>query len=278
MITFSAFSDEVSQNFSEQVKFLVSENIGYMEIRFVNGQNIMDLNKSELVEAKKLLDDNGISISAIGSPIGKETLDKPFDPHFDKYKHAVELAEFFNSPFIRVFSYYAPDGKSIDDCRDEVINRMSKKAAFLNGSEIVLVHENESHIFGHSAENCVDIVESVGSSNLKLAYDPANFVWGQNIANNFDVCWKLMKPHVVHVHIKDWKLGSKDVGSLPGEGDGQITELLSELKNMNYIGFITMEPHLRLGGQFGGESGPELFSLAISETRKICENIGINFN
>ena len=92
-----------------------------------------------------------------------------------------------------------------------------------------MVHENEANIYGHAAANCVDLVKTVDSPKLRLAYDPANFVWGEKITNNVEVCWPLMKPYVVHVHIKDWKLGAKDIGSMPGQGDGQIKELLAEL-------------------------------------------------
>jgi sugar phosphate isomerase/epimerase len=86
-----------------------------------------------------------------------------------------------------------------------------------------------------------------------------------------------MKPYVVHVHIKDWMAGKTDIGSLPGQGDGQILELLKQLENDQYSGFLTMEPHLRVGGQFGGDTGPELFASAVEATRELCKKAGLNF-
>jgi sugar phosphate isomerase/epimerase len=86
-----------------------------------------------------------------------------------------------------------------------------------------------------------------------------------------------MKPHVAHIHIKDWKLGSEKFGSIPGEGDGQIKELFADLAQSEYNGFLTMEPHLKAGGQFGGETGPELFAQAISATKSLCEEVGLNY-
>jgi sugar phosphate isomerase/epimerase len=153
---------------------------------------------------------------------------------------------------------------------------MAKKADLLKDTGVTMVHENEAKIYGHSAKNCVDIAETIDSPNLKLVYDPANFVWGEKITDNIESCFSLMKPYVVHVHIKDWKLGSKDIGSMPGEGDGQIKELLAELASMNYDGCLTMEPHLQTGGQFGGSTGPELFSRAIDAVRKIADEVGLN--
>ncbi len=275
MAKLSAFADEVTEDFRSQVEFLAKERVGYIEPRFVNRKNIMDLNRSELDEARKVIRDHGLKVSAIGSPIGKVKLDEPFGPHLDKFKHAVDLAQFFETPFIRMFSYYAPEGKDIDDYRDQVQERMAAKVQVVEGTDVTMVHENEAHIYGHTAENCADLVEAVGSDRLRLAYDPANFVWGEKITNNVEVCWPVMKPYVVHIHIKDWKLGAPDVGSLPWQGDGQIEELLAELAAMNYDGCMTMEPHLKTGGQFGGSTGPELFSKAIAAVRKLADQVGL---
>jgi len=83
-----------------------------------------------------------------------------------------------------------------------------------------------------------------------------------------------MKPYVVHIHIKDWKLGA-DTGRMPGQGDGQIKELLVELAAMKYDGCMTMEPHLKVGGQFGGSTGTELFSKAIAAVRELSAQVGL---
>ena len=274
MAKLSAFADEVTDDFPGQVKYLADEKVGYIEIRFVNQKNVMNLTRDELKVAKKMIADFGLKVCAIGSPIGKVKIDEPFAPHLDKFKHAVDLALFFEAPYIRMFSYYPPEGKRICDYRDEVMRRMSAKVEILNDVDVIMVHENETDIYGHSAENCVDLVKTVNSPKLRLVYDPANFVWGQKITDNVEKCWPLMKPHVAHIHIKDWKLG-EDLGSIPGEGDGQIKELLAELAAMNYEGCLTMEPHLRAGGQFGGDTGPELFSKAIAAVRQLAAEVGL---
>lgn len=275
MAKLSAFADEVTEDFLQQVEYLEGQGVGFIEPRFIDKKNIMDLTRSELKAAKKIIDDHGLKVSAIGSPIGKVKLDQPFEPHLDKFKHAVDLAVLFEAPYIRMFSYYAPEGKNIDDYRQQVMDRMAAKVEVLADVDVAMVHENEANIYGHTAAHCVELVETIDSPKLRLAYDPANFVWGEKITNNVEVCWPLMKPYVVHIHIKDWKLGAKDVGSIPGKGDGQIRELLAELAAMNYEGCMTMEPHLQAGGQFGGSTGPELFSKAIDAVREIAADVGL---
>jgi len=274
MAKLSAFADEVTDDFLGQVKYLAVEGVRFIEPRFVNGKNIMDLTQQELDEARVMMADYGLKTSAIGSPIGKIRLNEPFEPHLDSFKHTVELALFFQTPFIRMFSYYAPEGQDIADYRKQVMERMFAKVEIIKDVDITMVHENEAHIYGHTAENCVDLVKTVDSPKLRLAYDPANFVWGEKITDNIKTCWPLMKPYVVHVHIKDWKLGA-DTGSIPGEGDGRIKKLLAELAKLRYDGCLTMEPHLQLGGQFGGKTGPELFSKAIAAVRKLAADVGL---
>ena len=274
MAQLSAFADEATDDFLGQVKYLASENVGHIELRFVNKKNVVNLSKAELAETGKIIADYGLGVSAIGSPVGKVRLDENFTEHLDMFKRAVECTLFFKTRFIRVFSYYAPEDKNIEGYRSEVLDRFGAKVAVIKDVDIVMVHENDTNIYGHSAANCADMVEAVNSDKLRLVYDPGNFVWGQGIVDNIKTCWPKMKPYVVHVHIKDWQLGS-DVGSIPGQGDGQINELLQELVRCNYAGFLTMEPHLQVGGQFSGITGPELFSEAIRAVRKIAAEVGL---
>ncbi len=274
MAKLSAFADEVTQDFLEQVKYLASENVRFIEPRFINKKNIMDLTKNELNEAKNMIQDYGLKVSAVGSPIGKVRLDEPFESHLDSFRHAVDLALFFETPYIRIFSYYAPQGQNIDDCREQVLERMFAKVEIIKGVDVTIVHENEADIYGHTAKNCVDLARTVNSPKFRLAYDPANFVWADAITDNVESCWPLMRSYVVHVHIKDWKVGA-EIASMPGEGDGQIRELLAELAAIGYDGCLTMEPHLQAGGQFGGSTGPELFSKAIAAVRKMAAEVGL---
>lgn len=277
MIRLSAFADEVSPAFDQQIAYLRHAGVKWLEIRFVDGRNITTLSPAEAAAVKEQLDKAGIGVSAVASPIGKYPLDAPFEPHLELFRHTVRLAQRLGTRLIRVFSFYAPANGKIDDCREQVADRLRRMAAALEGTGIRMAHENESHIFGHSAPNCVALVRDVASPALTLAYDPANFVWGESITDNVESCWPLMQPYVGHVHIKDWKRGSKDLGSLPGDGDGQIGRLIGELARTHYDGFVTLEPHMSSGGQFGGRTSPEQFDAALERVRGYCRSCGLEY-
>ena len=81
MAKLSAFADEVTESFRGQVEYLAKEKVGYIEPRFIDRKNIMDLGTDELKAAKKLIRHHGFKVSAIGSPVGKVWPDGPFYLH-----------------------------------------------------------------------------------------------------------------------------------------------------------------------------------------------------
>lgn len=277
MVKISAFADEAATDFKEQLEFLQSSNIGWIEIRFVDGENIVDLSDEKLAEVKSMLKKQGINVSAIASPIGKYTLDADFEPHLAKFRRAVEIARYLDTKLIRVFSFYAPNGDSIDDYKDQVVDKLKQMAVIAEKEDIVMTLENETLTYGHSASNCVELIQEVNSPSMALAYDPANFVFGEKIVNNVDVCWSVMKPYVNHIHIKDWRLGSLDIGSLPGNGDAQIEPLIKGLSKEHYEGFMTLEPHMSSGGNFGGTTSIEQFDAALAQVRGFCRKYGLKY-
>src|SRR5262249_52769823 len=108
MFTLSAFADEISPDPQEQIDVLRRCGIRHIELRSILKTNVLDLTDLQIAELKSLLDRHGFRMSAIGSPIGKVSLDQPFEPHLQRFERAVELAKRFDTPNIRVFSYYKP--------------------------------------------------------------------------------------------------------------------------------------------------------------------------
>ena len=63
MVRLSAFADEVSVIFDEQLKYLNEAGIKWMEIRFVDGKNITALSDEEVMEVKAKLRKASIGVS-----------------------------------------------------------------------------------------------------------------------------------------------------------------------------------------------------------------------
>lgn len=272
MMKLAAFADEISPNLDEQIKVCVANGVEAFELRGVNNLNVLDFDKTLQREIRTKLKDNGLGVASIGSPIGKVKINEPFGAHFDRFKIAVDLADFFEAPFIRIFSYYPADpNDDILKHRDEVLRRMRAKVDYLGDRPVVLVHENEADIYGEKVAQCVDLMKSIDSARLRSAFDFANFVVaGENPLEN----WPKLKPYTVHIHIKDARKSDKK--NVPaGEGDGQIEPILADLGRSGYRGYLTMEPHLATAGQFRGHTGPELFKTAVDALRAVANRAGV---
>jgi len=241
----SGFADEIDADFRTQLNGLNELGIGYIEVRGVNGGNISTLTAAQITEVKHQLEAHGVQVSSIGSPVGKIQITDEFTPHLDMFKRILDTAHTLRSPFIRVFSFYMPEGEDPSLYRDEVIDRMGAIVETAKGSGITLVHENEKHIYGDTAERCLDLMTTLKADHWGSAFDPANFI--QCEEEVFPKAFSLLKPYIRYVHIKDAQADGQVVPA--GYGVGRVEDVLRTLKADGYEGFLSLEPHL---GSFKG--------------------------
>jgi sugar phosphate isomerase/epimerase len=272
MIHLSGFADEIAAEPAEQLSTLRSEGMRFMELRAAWGKNSLDLSAAERQELRRQLQEAGIGVSAIASPIGKVRLDEPWKAHLDRFRTALDVAEYFAAPNIRLFSFYPPLGQSIADYADNVVRRLGELVELARGRPVRLLHENEKEIFGETPERCLEIARRV--SGVDLIFDPANYV---QVGVRPLAAWTLLKEHIVYFHIKDALLGSGQV-VLPGTGDGDIPAFLRDaVVGRRYQGFISLEPHLAVAGHSSGFSGPGLFKKAVQTVKGMLDQMGAKY-
>ena len=273
MIRLSAFADEISADPVEQLDCLVQNAIKFVEFRSIHDTNVLDLSPEQHEAFRALLRERGMGLSAIGSPIGKIPITDPFEPHLEQLALALDLAVFYATPNIRVFSYYIPKGDDPADHREEVLRRMGAKAKLALDRGITLVLENERGIYGDTAPRVWDVLATVNSPALGLAFDPANFL---EVGQDIDEAWSLLRDRLVHFHVKDYD--PKTRKNVPaGQGAGQIPRLIAEAVETGYEGFCTLEPHLIVAAQSHGFTGPERFGEAAGALQKALSSQGIDF-
>lgn len=266
--TLSAFGDEIADDLATQLDVLAAEDVHFLELRGAWGSNVLDLDGAQLRQARALLDERGFGVSAIASPIGKSPIDEPRGFEQERMQRAIAAADALGTSLIRVFSFFVP-AERVTDYRDEVVERMTLLTEQAAGAGMTLVHENERAIFGDLPERCHDILRSVDSPALRMAFDPANFVIEG--VHPMDQAWPSLAPYTTHVHIKDAVMAEKRVVPA-GEGDGQVPELLRALRERGYRGFLTLEPHLVHAGASSGFSGTDGMRTAIAALQKLIAN------
>lgn len=236
----SAFSDEYADGLVEQCQALNAFGFGYMEIRGVNGKNVSTLTEQEVKETKKTLDDYGIKVSSIGSPLGKIKLDGDVQAHLETAKRVFATANELGAKNIRMFSFYLPEGKTREECKGQVFDELSKLVKLSKEYGVTLCHENEALIYGESPEKCLEILEYF-AGDLKCVLDMGNFVLdGYNPMD----AYKLLNGYIEYFHVKDSLYAGAIVPA--GKGEAQIKEILDDYKkNGKKDTFITLEPHLQ---------------------------------
>ena len=233
---FGAFADEAAKDFAGQIEALKRNRYEFLEIRNVDGINFTKLTLQEAKALARQLQENGLSVRSLGSPIGKIKIGDDFDAHLELTKHTLEMGNIFGSQYIRLFSFFMPKEEDPTQYRSLVIDRMGVLAETAASFGIQACHENEKGIYGDVAARCREIHEAVPA--LKAVFDPANFVQcGQDTLE----AWDILHPYVEYMHIKDAIPGGKVVP--PGQGVGNVPQLLAKYAAQGGQ-LLTLEPHL----------------------------------
>lgn len=270
----SAFADESGEQLTQQIQALKRNEIKHIEIRGVNGNNISDLTVSETKEIAKMLSENSIIVSAIGSPIGKVSINSDLKKETERLKDIAEKANILGTDKIRIFSFYDTNEKS----KEKVLEQLFKFQQTISETGVKLCHENEKGIYGDTPEKNLEIVENI--PEIKLVFDPANYIQC-NI--NPKQAWDMLKNHVEYLHIKDAVKTGEVVPA--GQGIGRLDAIIYEYKQMGksllslephligFVGYDTLEEGHLLQHKYKFESNEDAFDFAADTLKKLIQTI-----
>ena len=183
------------------------------------------------------------------------------------------LADFYDTPRIRIFSFYLPEGDDPANHRDEVMRRLAQLAKLAEARGVALMLENEKGIYGDTASRVLDVLNSVGSPALRHAFDPANYL---EVGQSIDEAWNMLRPLVAHFHVKDYDpISHKCVPC--GEGAGQIPRLIADAVAHGFDGYCVLEPHLVVAEAMFGFTGPERFGDAAKALKSSLKQEGLSY-
>ena len=270
--TISAFGDEIADDLESQLQTLNDLNIPCLELRAAWGQNVLHMSDDRVAKVRTLCDAHGVTVSAIGSPVGKSPIEEPVETEVGNLRRLSEIARQLDTGNIRIFSFHPPaDGGGYDSYVDAAIDRLRRLTDVAAAEGVTLLLENEKGIVGDTLDRCVKLVDAIDSPHLVFLWDPANFVQvGEERITERG--WPLIGGRVGYVHIKDCKLGGGVKAA--GEGDGQIPELLDRLIDSGYQGMLALEPHLAVAAHSSGFSGPDGMAYAVASLRKVMRARG----
>lgn len=318
-IILSGFGDEAANDRTMDQQFSAMSALGlrYMSIRFIdagNGiKNVMTLDDAEIQTVKKKLDEYGLKIATLGSPIGKTKLcdvddgtTTPYKPFASYIKEdvvrACDLAQAFDTKLLRGFSFYHPKGSNLEDHFAQAVDQVGQIAEVCRSRGLIFGLEVEANLIGQSGVLLARMAESINNPSLVTIFDGANIVMQGYTADQVFDEYVAMKPSLGWLHIKDYdnpnpeqrvehvdeevlkQFVPADIGD---SGHLRIMQDLAEFlpqldSRMRALGapgvFADMEPHVRGGGQFGGFSGPDGMGVALRAFCKVCDSANVGYH
>ena len=234
-----AFADEASAQIDEQIVAMQRNGLNGLEIRNADGVNVSDLTAEKAREIRGKMDDAGLEVWSVGSPIGKIDIVKDdFQAHLNKFRHTLDVADILGAKNIRMFSFYIPSGHKPEEFKGKVFDQMGAMIEAAAGRGIDLCHETEKGIYGDMAVRCLELHKEFPA--LKAVFDPANFIQcGQDTWEG----WEMLKPYVKYLHIKDALADGNVVPA--GKGIGQVPRIVKDYFAMGGTA-LTLEPHLKV--------------------------------
>lgn len=261
MITLTGFTDEALTTFSGQVAMAAGAGLTHIELRRIGLRPVLDAPPNAVATAERALQARGVQVSCIATGLAKAPVDAPMGSQVDGLKRAAALAHRFGTPFVRTFSWFTT---TPDADRTRVLNQFAVLAEVASAEGVTLLHENEKGVYGDTPARCLDLLEA-GGADIRLIIDPANFV--QCGVRPFDEAWPALVDHLGYLHAKDADAATLRVVPV-GEGDGQWGDIAAWLKASAWEGFVSLEPHLGLGGR-GGPISPRRWVEALDALRAV---------
>ncbi len=268
----SCFSDEIDPSLEVQIRVIKDLGLKHLEIRTVDDVNVMDLSDDKIWRIVRRTSEEGLTITCVSSPIGKDDVSIPVKDVLTQVRKACERADIFGCRYIRVFSFYQGD-RLRSEAFPLSVERLAAMAEEAERNDKILVVEGgEGTVCARSAYLRMAL-DKVSSPHLRCAFDPASFLAAGD--NPLLESLPRMEDLIEYVHIKDSKFD--DVSRcVAGEGDCEIPGILDHLRDRRDL-VISLEPHLCYVGKRRGFSGESEFRRATKVLLSILDDLGIEY-
>ena len=253
----SIVNDEISDDPKIFISLLKKARLKRVELRSINGKNILDLEEKQLESLLDKLNKNRIKVSAIASPlfkwyplnlIGQKEVDTfHFSPYQSKESmckyidKAIYVAKKFGTKNLRIFSCLTNNKlRKYDFISDPIFLYALKKAEENN---ILLLLENEPVCYIYKKKDILNVINEVKSKNFGIWLDIANLYRTGERITYLDIV--ALKNKIFHLHFKDIDEGNNYV--VFGEGRINYKRIVSDLSDIliNKNVCASLEVHIK---------------------------------
>ena len=248
-------ADEAGHDIDTQIRAHRELGWTHIELRAVSvegapARNVHDLPDDAFAIVERKLAEANLAVVCFASTIGNPSkpLGSPQDDAIEVARRAAGRMSRLGTSLVRIMSYAAqhPDP-------DEALRfaRLREIVAIFRGAGIIPVHENCCNYGGMGWTFSLRLIEEV--PGLALLFDTGNPPRDDEASappprpkQSAWAFYEHVRNHVRHVHIKDgiWNAAAGHVRyTLPGEGEGDVARIISDLRKRGYAGALSIEPH-----------------------------------
>jgi L-ribulose-5-phosphate 3-epimerase len=233
-LTICLITDEVSPSLNEGLAFARDEGISTVDLRVIDGRNVLALSRSELIDAAQRVRAAGLSVSCICTPLLKWSppgkISRTDGDQFgfklgdraprDVYTQAFAAAEILGARNLRVFSYLAYDDYCLNDLKAPIDDLLALAETF--DMKVHVENEGVCNIAGFAELEA--LITTHRHPRLRALPDIANAYLKFGPPSAADLARLL--PFTDILHIKDYANAARRFVAV-GEGDIPIAPLLA---------------------------------------------------
>lgn len=230
--------------------------IDYAASISVDGVELLDIywkdEEVEIPQVLSLLKEKDLKVSAydITNNFVKESQEERI-LELERVRKSVDIAKKLNTNIVRIFSGDVKEGVSFEQGKQWILDGLKESAKYAEENGVVLGIENHGYFAGRSTQ-IKELIEAAGSPNIRCTLDTGNFIL---VDEDPKEAVTALKSYAAHVHFKDFVVidseytgpafkslsGKKFIGTVAGEGSIDLKHVISELKSVNYDGWLSVE-------------------------------------
>ncbi|MGV9426641.1 sugar phosphate isomerase/epimerase family protein [Streptomyces sp. NPDC003656] len=207
--------DELGPDPVPGMDLAVKLGIQSLEIRSVEGANVVTLSTDRLRHIRTLADERGLTVAAVASPLWKWCRPEARPGRVDTFgfptqvppeerlawiERAVRAAVVLGAPIVRVFSHLRVEPELTERFAGDPLLARALETARLAGVRLLL--ENEPVCTVAQAEPLLEVLERYHGQGLGLWLDVANL---HEVGQATPGTVRALAPYVGYVHVKDYR-------------------------------------------------------------------------
>lgn len=229
----------------------------------------LSADNDDLIEVKKLVQEASLQTACLTpylnlfNALDEDTRKK----ECQGLNRVIEMAAILHAPSIRVYGGKLVTGESDEGGRklEQLVTSMRACGDYAKKYGVKLCLENHFGTMTTTAAVTAGIVQLIDHPNVGILYDQANLAFFP--AEEYKEAIRLQKGKIYHVHVKDleYRKGSGELtceevshikeedrtvfSRIPGEGILCWADIVTELKQNGYDGWLSLEYERRWGRQ-----------------------------